>query len=56
MDMVVSTDWLAANLGADDLVVLDCTVHLRMAPMGSRPSAAALTGRTDTFPVPGSPT
>ena len=28
MDKLVSTDWLAAQLGADDLVVLDATQHL----------------------------
>ena len=30
MDRIVTTDWLAAELGAPDLVVLDCTVFLRM--------------------------
>lgn len=28
MDKLVSTEWLAARLGADDLVVLDATMHL----------------------------
>lgn len=28
MDKLVSTDWLAARLGADDLVVLDASMHL----------------------------
>ncbi|MEW4448555.1 sulfurtransferase [Qipengyuania sp. JC766] len=28
MDMLVSTDWLAGELGADDLVVLDASAHL----------------------------
>ena len=34
MDTLVSTDWLADELGADDLVVLDCTVYLRMGDNG----------------------
>ncbi|UIP06461.1 sulfurtransferase [Erythrobacter sp. SDW2] len=28
MEMLVSTDWLAGELGADDLVVLDASLHL----------------------------
>jgi len=28
MDMVVSTEWLAAELGKPDLIVLDCTIYL----------------------------
>lgn len=28
MDILVSTEWLAARLGADDLVILDATQHL----------------------------
>ena len=28
MDKLVSTDWLAARLGADDLLVIDATMHL----------------------------
>jgi len=36
MDSLVSTDWLAGELdaGASDLVVLDCTVYLRMGDDG----------------------
>ena len=34
MELLVTTDWLAAELGADDLVVLDCTVYLRMGDNG----------------------
>ncbi|OYW08899.1 MAG: 3-mercaptopyruvate sulfurtransferase, partial [Rhodospirillales bacterium 12-71-4] len=28
MDLLVSTEWLAAELGKPDLVVLDCTTYL----------------------------
>lgn len=31
MDMLVSTDWLASELGAHDLVVLDASLHLPQA-------------------------
>ena len=31
---MVTTDWLADELGADDLVVLDCTIFLRMGDNG----------------------
>lgn len=34
MDSLVTTDWLANELGADDLVVLDCTIFLRMGDSG----------------------
>ena len=34
MDSLVTTAWLADELGADDLVVLDCTVFLRMGDNG----------------------
>ena len=34
MDLLVTTDWLADELGADDLVVLDATVFLRMREHG----------------------
>lgn len=34
MDTLVTTSWLAEQLGADDLVVLDCTVFLRMGDNG----------------------
>lgn len=34
MDTLVTTDWLAGELGADDLVVLDCTIFLRMGDKG----------------------
>ena len=34
MDSLVTTEWLADELGADDLVVLDCTVFLRMGDNG----------------------
>ncbi|MEM7091472.1 MAG: rhodanese-like domain-containing protein [Actinomycetota bacterium] len=34
MDTLVTTDWLEAELGADDLVVLDCTIFLRMGEDG----------------------
>lgn len=34
MDTLVTTDWLAGEVGADDLVVLDCTVFLRMGDNG----------------------
>ena len=36
MDCLVSTDWLAAELGADDLVVLDATMHLPDSPRDAR--------------------
>ncbi len=34
MDQLVSASWLAGELGADDLVVLDCTVFLKSGPDG----------------------
>lgn len=34
MDTLVTTEWLASELGAGDLVVLDCTVYLRMGDNG----------------------
>lgn len=34
MDSLVTTDWLANELGSDDLVVLDCTIFLRMGDSG----------------------
>ena len=34
MDTLVTTEWLSAELGADDLVVLDCTIFLRMTDNG----------------------
>ncbi len=34
MDTLVTTDWLAAEQGAADLVMLDCTVFLRMGDDG----------------------
>lgn len=34
MDQLVSTEWLADELGAPDLVVLDCTVFLHLADGG----------------------
>jgi len=34
MELLVTTDWLANELGAADLVVLDCTVFLRMGDSG----------------------
>lgn len=34
MDTLVTTEWLAGELGADDLVVLDCTIFLRMGDNG----------------------
>jgi len=34
MDQLVTTEWLANELGADDLVVLDCTVFLKMTDDG----------------------
>ncbi len=34
MDTLVTTQWLADELGADDLVVLDCTVFLRPGENG----------------------
>ena len=36
MDTLVSTDWLAARLGADDLIVLDATMHLPDAGRDAR--------------------
>ena len=39
MDNIVSTEWLAAELGKPDLVVLDCTKYL--------PTEAPLDGRTE---------
>lgn len=38
MDLLVSTDWLAAELGKPDLVVLDCTTYLPTEP-GNAPDA-----------------
>ncbi|MBX7482418.1 sulfurtransferase [Qipengyuania qiaonensis] len=35
MDSLVSTQWLAGELGADDLVVLDATMHLPDSPRKS---------------------
>lgn len=32
----VSTDWLAANLGADDLAIVDCTAFLPTTPRDAR--------------------
>lgn len=43
MEHLVSADWLASELGAPDLVVLDCTVHLRMGADGF----ASVSGRDD---------
>ncbi|MXP47176.1 sulfurtransferase [Altererythrobacter luteolus] len=37
MDILVSTDWLAQNLNADDLVILDASAHL---PSANRDPAA----------------
>jgi thiosulfate/3-mercaptopyruvate sulfurtransferase len=42
-DLLVSTDWLAASLGAEDLVVLDCTTWLRRAEGGFK----AVSGRAE---------
>ena len=52
MDTLVSTDWLAEHLGDDDLVVLDCTVWLRLAEGGGY---VADSGRPDfdTAHLPG---
>ena len=36
MDMLVSTDWLAGELGADDVVVLDASLHLAGADRDAR--------------------
>ena len=36
MDLLVSTDWLAGELGATDLVVLDCTVVMTRGDEGIR--------------------
>ncbi len=36
MDSLVSTDWLAGELGADDLVVLDASAHLPAAGRDTR--------------------
>ena len=45
---LVSTDWLAANLGNPDLRVLDCTVFLRApAPGSDRRSYVQESGRAD---------
>lgn len=41
MDLLVSTDWLSTELGADDLVVLDCTVVLRMTDSGYESESGA---------------
>ena len=43
MDTLVTTEWLADNLGAEGLVVLDCTVHLRAGADGFE----SQTGRDD---------
>lgn len=34
MDLLVTTDWLASELGADDLVLLDCSVFLVLSDNG----------------------
>ena len=34
MDLLVTTDWLASELGADDLVMLDCSVFLVLSDNG----------------------
>ena len=36
MDLLVTTDWLADHLGADDLVVIDATVFLTLGADGYR--------------------
>jgi thiosulfate/3-mercaptopyruvate sulfurtransferase len=41
MDNLVSTDWLAAELGKPDLVVLDCTTYLPNEPGDIRSGFAA---------------
>lgn len=46
IDSLVSTDWLAANLGAEDLVVLDCTVYLKPTEDGG-PGYRSVSGRAD---------
>lgn len=33
-EFLVETDWLAQNLSREDVVVLDCTVHLKTQPNG----------------------
>jgi thiosulfate/3-mercaptopyruvate sulfurtransferase len=43
MELLVSTQWLADHLDDPDLVVLDCTVHLRMGTDGFE----AISGRED---------
>ncbi len=43
MEQLVSADWLASELGAPDLVVLDCTVNLRPGPDGF----ASVSGRDE---------
>jgi thiosulfate/3-mercaptopyruvate sulfurtransferase len=52
---LVDTDWLAANLGAPNLRVLDCTVHLRPRE-DSKPGYAVVSGRQDwaSASIPGS--
>lgn len=34
MDLLVTSEWLAGELGGDDLVVIDATVYLTMGPNG----------------------
>lgn len=34
MELLVTSDWLAGELGADDLVVIDATIYLAMGPSG----------------------
>ncbi|MBX7541150.1 sulfurtransferase [Qipengyuania sphaerica] len=41
MDLLVSTEWLAARLDADDLVILDATMHLPDDPRDARKEFAA---------------
>ena len=41
MDSLVSTRWLADQLGADDLVVLDATMHLPDNPRDAAAEYAA---------------
>ncbi|MGF7473768.1 sulfurtransferase, partial [Salmonella enterica subsp. enterica serovar Minnesota] len=41
MDDFVSTEWLAENLGAEDLAIVDCTAFLPTTPRDARGEFAA---------------
>ena len=46
MDLLVTTDWLAGQLGADDLVAIDATVFLTLGPGGYLAESGRLAAHT----------